>query len=319
MRPRGHPCAARQDDGAWCRNAGITSGRDAALAALTWLEPLTATPRAELADADGLRARAARDGYLYVRNLLPPADILAVRSSIVAVLVAAGWCDREGHVAPTTPRHREVAEDTAFMAVYDAVQRLEAFHRLALHPALRALYDTLFAEPALPHPRNIARLMFPGNRGETTPAHQDHLHVGGTPETWTAWIPLGDCPLALGGLALMAGSHREALLPARPSAGAGGAAVDTASLPYPWVGGDMAAGDILTFHAHTVHAGLPNLTPERMRLSVDYRYQPRSLPVRADSLEPHHGRLTWEEIYAGWRSTRDQYYWRALDPQVAPV
>jgi hypothetical protein len=27
---------------------------------------------------------------------------------------------------------------------------------------------------------------------------------------------------------------------------------------------------------------------------------------------PHFNRLTWEQIYAGWRSPRYQYYWRDL-------
>jgi ectoine hydroxylase-related dioxygenase (phytanoyl-CoA dioxygenase family) len=286
------------------------------MADLTWCQPFAVTRITDLAEAAVMRARAATDGYLFLPGLLPAADILAVRQAVLRVLVAAGWCDGEGRVAHEAPRHRESVQDPEFMAVYDTIQRLEAFHRLALHPALHALYRTLFTEAPLAHPRNIARVMFPANNVHTTPAHQDHLHVGGTAETWTAWIPLGACPMALGGLAIMAGPHREPLLPAHPAPGAGGAAVDTADLSYPWVGGEMAAGDVLTFHSHTIHAGLPNLTGRRMRLSVDYRYQPRSLPIRTDSLEPHHGRLSWSDVYAGWRSGAGQYYWRDLDPQI---
>lgn len=286
------------------------------MAQFTWLDPFTRTSAQEVADAAAtVRARAMAAGYLVVRGLLPAADVRAVRTAILGPLMAAGWCDAEGCVEPQTPRRTEGEPD--FMVVYDQVQRLEAFHRLSLHPALLGLYRALFAEDVLPHARNIARMMFPANNFHTTPPHQDHPLIGGTPETWTAWIPLGDCPLSLGGLAVMAGSHREGLLPVTPAPGAGGVAVDAAGLDYRWVGGDLEAGDVLTFHSRTVHTGLPNLTPDRMRLSADFRYQPRSQPIRADSLDPHFARLSWAEIYAGWSSTEGQYYWREMAPTLS--
>jgi ectoine hydroxylase-related dioxygenase (phytanoyl-CoA dioxygenase family) len=74
----------------------------------------------------------------------------------------------------------------------------------------------------------------------------------------------------------------------------------------------MAAGDVLTFHSHTVHRALPNRTADRMRLSADFRYQPASHPVAPDSLLPHFARLTWEEIYAGWRDPSGRYHWREV-------
>jgi hypothetical protein len=42
-----------------------------------------------------------------------------------------------------------------------------------------------------------------------------------------------------------------------------------------------------------------------------------SSPVHPSSLLPHHGQLTWEDIYAGWKSKRYQYYWRSLPVNVA--
>lgn len=267
-----------------------------------------------LADPSALRARAQADGYLYLPGLLPAKAVNRLRAAVLQAAGDAGWCDGAGLAAPgVVPA---VEGDQAFMAVYDQIQRLEAFHALALHPALLGLYRLLFEEEVLAHPRNICRVMFPRNNPYATPPHQDFLHVRGARDTWTAWVPLGDCPLALGGLAIMAGSHREPLLPTQTALGAGGAAVDTAALPYPWVEGDMALGDVLTFHSHTVHQALPNLTPCRMRLSADFRYQPVTQPVVAASLEPHYGRLSWEEIYAGWSSRADAYYWRRLPLQV---
>jgi ectoine hydroxylase-related dioxygenase (phytanoyl-CoA dioxygenase family) len=198
------------------------------------------------------------------------------------------------------------------MAVYNQVMKMEAFHGFAHQPALLSMLNSLFAERTLVHPRNIARIVFPRLTAHTTPAHQDYIHIQGTEETWTAWIPLGDCSKDLGSLAVLAGSHREGLYSAQPSLGAGGLKIDTDSLPYTWVASDFAAGDVVLFHSMTVHRGLPNESPNRIRLSVDYRYQPVSHPVVADSLLPHFAQVTWDEVYNDWISERYQYYWRDL-------
>ncbi len=258
---------------------------------------------------DQLRIRAAEDGYLLLRGLLPPDDVLTVRRDVLDLCVAAGWCDAAGVARPGV---RFIEGQPGFFEVYDRVQRLESFHRLATHPRLLELYQALFGEPPLAHPRNIARIMFPENNEHRTPAHQDFIHIRGTTETWTAWMPLGECPRALGGIAVLAGSHRSGIYPTHPSLGAGGRGIDIEGLPFPLVASDMAAGDVLTFHSHTVHMGLPNVTATQMRLSVDFRYQPASHAVDPGSLLPHFGRLSWDEIYAGWRSAQGRYYWRGL-------
>ena len=83
-------------------------------------------------------------------------------------------------------------------AAYLAIQKLELFHRLPHHPKLIRMYETLFGKAVLPHPRNIARLMVPSPGAVPTPIHQDFIHIQGTRNVWTAWIPFGDIPRALG-------------------------------------------------------------------------------------------------------------------------
>jgi hypothetical protein len=41
-----------------------------------------------------------------------------------------------------------------------------------------------------------------------------------------------------------------------------------------WRTGDLAEGDILLFSALTLHRALPNLSMDRLRVSVDFRYEP---------------------------------------------
>jgi hypothetical protein len=277
-----------------------------------------AAPFRESNDAIGvaaeLRDRMAEDGYLFFRGLVARESILAARRDILDCCAEAGW------LKPGTPVPDGIAAEgvawtepqPGFMAVYNRLQRSEAFHSLAHDPALVSMLKRLFGEPVLPHPRNIARIIFPQNTLHTTPAHQDFIHVQGTPETYTAWIPLGDCPRPLGSLVVLAGSHRAGILPVHQAYGAGGVGIDTEELALRWVGGDFQLGDAVVFHSLAVHKALANLTLDRIRLSVDYRYQPLSHPVAEGSLLPHHAQVGWPEVYEGWRSDRYQYYWERL-------
>jgi len=265
-----------------------------------------------LESVKAIRTRAGEQGYLLIRGLLPKKAVLSTRISVLRACAKAGW------IAPNTNLSDGIAVNgfccveaqTEFFEVYDKVQKLEDFHRLSLHPALIAVFRAIFQEDVLVHSRNICRIFFPNTQQYSTPAHQDYAQIGGTDETWTTWIPLGDCPTSLGGLSILAGSHREEVLPHHPHIGVGGKSVETEALPYQWVSGDLACGDVLMFHSHTVHKALPNLTQNQLRLSADFRYQPASHPVRDDSLEPHYGRLSWEQIYTDWDSQTEQYYWK---------
>ena len=264
-----------------------------------------------LKSGEALRKRAKDQGYLFMRGLLPSEPVMGVRHSVLKQCAKAGWVSANTNLLDGVASEEVhiVEGQPEFYGTYAEIQKLEDFHKLALHPKLIGLFQTLFDEEVLVHPRNICRVFFPHTTEYTTPAHQDFAQIGGTAETWTAWIPLGDCPMSLGGLAIMTGSHHEDVLPHHASIGVGGKALDTEMLEYEWVGGDMACGDVLVFHSHTIHRALPNTTSDRLRLSVDYRYQPSSHPVREDSLLPHFQKLTWEQIYSNWQSKEGQYFW----------
>jgi ectoine hydroxylase-related dioxygenase (phytanoyl-CoA dioxygenase family) len=260
----------------------------------------------------------AQDGYLFVPGLIDREAIRRTRRDILDICARAGWLapgsnPDDGIAAPGV---RHVAGQPGFMEVYTKVQHLESFHALAHDPGIVEVVRLVVQDEVLVHPRNIARIIFPEITTYTTPAHQDFIHIKGTPETYTCWFPLGDCPPELGGLAILRGSHRQGIFRHDPALGAGGRGIDTAPLGHGWVASPLQEGDALFFHSHTVHRGLDNVTLDRLRLSCDFRYQAVSEPVHPSSLEPHHGRLTWEEIYGGWRSEEWQYYWRQLPLRV---
>ena len=265
-------------------------------------------------DATALRHKMNQDGFLVLRGLLSTDVVANVYQAILSICQACGWADDQGW-AQGEPR-LEGRDD--FWEVYDQVQRLEAFHALAHRPEVLAVIEALVQESPFLHPRNITRISFPKAEFFTTPAHQDYVHIQGTPETYTVWMPLRDCPIELGNLTMLAGSHKLGILPPHVADGAGGLGVDTDSVGLAWYAGDLQAGDALIFHSHTVHKAFPNRTENQLRLSVDYRYQGVSQPLVADSLEPHYGRLSWDEIYEGWQDSRLQYYWRDLSLQTVP-
>jgi hypothetical protein len=278
-----------------------------------------------LDDPVGLRQRAAEDGYLFFRQFLPRDEVMALRADMLAVVENFGWRkpgqDALGGLIDITvlnqvPDELMRTDIGVSAAAYHAVQKLERFHRLPHNPRLIGLYRALFQGEVLVHPRHIARMITAHASVFPTPPHQDFPLIQGTGNTWTCWMPVGDCPRELGGLAVLRGSQRRGFLPIQPAKGAGGIAVPLCSYDKEWVAGDFAAGDVLTFSAFTIHRALRCQWKEQIRLSLDVRYQPLAEPVELKSLLPHCD-LSWEEIYAGWAHKDLQYYWQDLPLHMA--
>jgi ectoine hydroxylase-related dioxygenase (phytanoyl-CoA dioxygenase family) len=269
-----------------------------------------------LGDSDALRARLEEEGYLYFRELIDRDRILALRSDILTILVNRGWVRGGERTDSAEAIGMPVREgDEEFFLAYDDVQKLESFHALAHDKTLMSAMKHALGETAFPHPLKVARLVFPSEPDVSTPPHQDFLNNQGTPSLTAAWIPLGDCKMKQGTLAILRGSQRYGVLPLEFSLGPGHR---QAVVPnemrdrLTWVTNDFSAGDVLLFGALTVHASLHNAT-NRMRLSVDFRYQCEGEEASDLVLKPHFERLSWEEIYADWDSDALKYYWHDLD------
>ena len=264
--------------------------------------------------AETLRARMARDGYLFISGLAAPDALRDVYDAILSICQRYGWADPAGR-AMGRPKPEG---DPEYWEVYDQVQRLECFHGLAHLPELVRVIEALVQDKVLVHPRNIARISPPNAQKYTTPPHQDFVLIQATPETYTAWIPLRDCPMSLGGLAVLAGSHTTGILPVHRADGPGGVGVDTDQLGLEWHASDFKPGDVLIFHSMTIHRALPNTTTDQIRISVDYRYQGVSQPIVHDGLDPHYNLAGWPAIYRDWKCTDLQYYWRQYRLTLVP-
>jgi hypothetical protein len=241
-----------------------------------------------LADPVALRSRVATDGCLLLRGLLPEAPIVAARFALLRQAREAGW------LAPGTPDAEACAVDgpppdhmSAYMPVYRRMVRTPEFERSAEIPALVAATALLLDGAVHIHRRRIARVIFPRAPRETTQPHQDWHYIRGTPETITAWIPTGAVPRSLGGLAVVPGSHRLGYLEHVPTTGAGNSGIPPDAFPDTWHGSDYRLGDVLLMHAMLIHGGLPNRSPDRLRISFDHRYQARGSAIDPGSLRRH--------------------------------
>lgn len=276
-----------------------------------------------LDDPQALRERAQSQGYLFFKQLLPAADLEQVRDDLLNVVNAHGWLDRSQPKqaarvnVPFINETQDIDMRTDIgvsTAMYDDVQKLLSVHKLPHHPQLLRVYETLFGQEVLVHPRHIVRMVTPHRAIVPTPPHQDHPLIQGTEKTWTCWFPVMDCPKKLGGLTVLQGSHKLGCLPIQPAKGAGG--ITSSLCPNDgqgWAEGDFETGDVLTFTSTTVHKALKCELPGRIRMSFDVRYQPAAEDVETRSILPH-CELGWEDIYAGWPETEEakalQYYWR---------
>ena len=268
-------------------------------------------------DGAELGRRVERDGYLYLRGLIPPQVLENLRIQILRIAREAGWIQRGTSLEQGIANLDSfcVEPQPEYFEVYHRFYRLPDFHAMQHHPNLIGLFERFLGEEVLPHPRIIGRIIFPQREAFTTPAHQDFIPIQGTPDTYTAWFPLSDLPPEMGGLQISSGSHRKGVYDFRPALGAGGMEV-TDNLEGTWVYNPFRQGDVLIFHSMAVHKGVA-CTSDKLRLSIDARFQKASEPVSPGTLEPHGG-IPWAEVYEGWSTDDLKYYWKKWNLEVEP-
>jgi ectoine hydroxylase-related dioxygenase (phytanoyl-CoA dioxygenase family) len=275
-------------------------------------------------DPEELRRRLDDEGYLFFKHLQNPDKLRALRREMLTVMQRGGWLiagtDPMDGIADVT---RQCTEgDPEYTDVYHEVYKLESFHSSAHEPEIMSMVAKIAGRPVMPHPQKIARLWFPKYTEHTTPIHQDFVHFQGNFRTYTCWAPVGDCPIELGGLAVLPGSHKvNRVMDHHFSLGAGALCINTDELEGEWYSTDYEIGDTLIFEALMVHKALPNLTEDRLRVSLDNRYQAIGDPIAEHMLEPHlniFNQLKWEDVYRGWKSSDLKYYWKQYDNPVVP-
>ncbi len=262
-----------------------------------------------------LHQKLADDGFLLLKGVLRANAVLNVRRDIARVLRERSFIGAGDSLIPALPLHLVgCAEYDQAMA---SVQSLESFHEIAFDQRLLAVMTAIGCEPVLVHPRKRLRLVPPEHLAPNMMryAHQDHRYIQGTPRTYTAWIPLGPVPQAMGGLRVLPRSHLRGLFPVSEIGPEKCALMDMPTSGDDWVTADYEPGDVVVFGSLTVHAGGENRSGE-FRLSMDCRYQPLAETICSHELDPvrYPSIPHWSVLAGGWSTHR----WITV-PQVVPV
>lgn len=259
-------------------------------------------------------------GYALIRGLLPHDAVQSVLADVTNVLSTAKWLRAGLDPLNRVPEYGAAYgdPDPIFKRVYQEVFNLESFHALPHQPALRSAMKMLAGDEVLVHPKPIGRLIFPNCERLVVHAHQDYEFMGGDPEFFTVWIPLHDCPVEVGPLRIVEGSHRFGIqehqredlhVPEIPLDAVAG---------DEWVGGRLNAGDVLIFHSLTVHAAAPNVSGQ-MRISLDCRFQDARRVLNPSNLVfAGESGKTWEKTYANWQSDHLKFYWKSIPLTFKP-
>lgn len=250
-------------------------------------------------DAAALRAQMAADGYLLLRGLLDPAEVLAARRSMLERLDAQEVLDRNYPLMDGVTR-----AEAAFSFRPDLAKNNPAVDKLVYDGAMIAFFDDFLGAPASHFDYTWVRAKAPGPNTATNP-HCDIVFMSrGTKQLYTAWTPLGDVPYELGGLMILEGSHQKSQvlgqywevdvdtycindkdssthLPWTWHNSGGAFAKDAVQardqVGGRWLSSEFFVGDVLIFGMYTLHGSLDNRT-NRVRLSLDTRYQLASEP-----------------------------------------
>lgn len=278
-------------------------------------------------DRNALVNRLQDDGYLFFRRLLPKDKLLDLRRQMMELMQRGGWIQAgtDPLLGLAQPDAQCTEGDPKYTDIYHEVYKLKGFHEIPHLPVIMDLIERILGGTCIPQPQKVARLWFPNYTEHTTPIHQDFVHFQGNTRNLTAWSPVGDCPIELGGLAILQGSHRlNRVVDHGFSLGAGSLAIDLEQqqIEGEWHTTNYELGDTLIFPAVTIHQALPNVTEDKLRVSFDNRYQLVSDQIAYHMTQPHlqgMNPINWDDIYEDWDQDDPlKYYWQELPMPIIP-
>ena len=253
------------------------------------LGSLVRTPASERADRAALWARLRSQGYLWLPGQLPVDEVLAFRRFYFDTLAETGLTEPGTDPVLGVVGQGEVDRERLRELLFTVIVPSPEYDALCRHPAVRGWFAWFLEDDVHLHRRRIIRHSVPGEggSGSATQAHYDLVYLReGTDRVLSAWIPLGDIGVQLGGLTYLERSHLAVLAQEASGGLPTPAASITADLPgladerdARWLVADYCTGDIVVHSAHVIHASTDNVTDDRMRLSTDIRYQRSSDPI----------------------------------------
>lgn len=249
-----------------------------------------------LRDIQAARQFEEQKGYLYLPGFFPREQVMRARDVFIHELLTADALDPAHEPSEGVLRHSRRAPGFAGGRLESLFEDWRVVHDLLYTGRMMQFFREFLGGEALHYDYTWTRQL---NPGPGTALHSDVVYMGrGTHRLYTAWVPMGDAPLEMGGLVLLEGSHKHAGL----AKGYWRSDVDAActnrrdhrnawqrgsngslhgkpnyirsslGCAGHWRTADYRAGDVVIFNVFTVHGGADNRT-NRVRLSTDSRYQ----------------------------------------------
>jgi ectoine hydroxylase-related dioxygenase (phytanoyl-CoA dioxygenase family) len=255
------------------------------------------TPTAADTALGTLRDRCRDHGYLWLKGLLDPEEVKSFRAYMFEHMDDVGLTAPGSEPALGLSSGQAQQKEKADRKLM-ALVRSAAYEAFCVQPRLWRFMDTFLEGVSYLHKRKILRYTQPHTTA-VTPAHYDLIYLrGGTSRVVTAWIPIGDIPVEMGGLVYLEGSHsigmdmeaefsRKAaeLTPQerisaynRNMTEGGWVSKDLPDMAERfnarWLIADYEAGDVVIHSPFMIHASTTNVDPQnRIRLSTDIRFQ----------------------------------------------
>jgi len=255
------------------------------------------TPTSASTGLEALRRQYQEQGYLFLKGFLDRQEVMDFRGWVFERLAEGRLTEPGTDFAAGISASR--SPDKAWLdRRLMSLVRSTAYEGFCAQPRLAHFMDAFLGGLSYLHKRKIMRFTQPGTE-TVTPAHYDLVYLrGGTSRIVTAWIPIGDTSIEMGGLTYLEGSHtigsdmeakfqiegQELTPEERISAynknmtEGGWVSKDLPEMAERfdtrWLVADYEAGDIMLHSPFMIHASTTNRDPERrIRLSTDIRYQ----------------------------------------------
>jgi 1-deoxypentalenic acid 11beta-hydroxylase len=237
-----------------------------------------------LTDSTHLDRFYRENGYLFLRGVLNDRKIGNVAAQMLDGLRDLGHVPENSSLDNLRLNSYEAVDEAALHGYVD----YDSFWN---DRSTLTVFEHVFGEPIRVFKSTTIRY-YPAGKDPAgpkyiTPLHQDGYYVGPNKDFRTVWVPLLPTSLAIGGVALAAGSHtqgsRDHVRDERYElfgSTVSGVPADRLSEFYPLRFSPMEPGDVLIFHAYLCHRSVPNLDRAgKIRMSMDTRVQPASTPV----------------------------------------
>ena len=246
---------------------------------------------------EAIRHLYGLQGYVWLKGLLPRDAVITFRGWVLSHLAESGL------LKPGTDPSLGIAADGGFVRRHAdrrlmSLVRSTAYEGFCAQPCLSRLMDGFVDGLSYLHKRKIMRFTLPGT-AVSTPAHYDLVYLrGGTNRVVTAWIPIGDTSIDMGGLIYLEGSHATGVaMEAQFSKDSAGLSPEERISAYNrnmaeggwvskdlpqmaerfdsrWLVADFEAGDVVLHSPYMIHASTTNQSINGLiRLSSDIRYQ----------------------------------------------